>query len=719
MNNRFNSLKAGVLRNKFILFSVVFVLMIVQIFALFMVSERHKLGACDDEVNRELDRCVTNVDNLFENLTRVMISAKLDKEVITALSKPELTLVEAKQVNLQLSTYKTLISEIKNIYLYNSKQNIVYSTVSPLEPLDRFPFGKTREILQEGRLEGMSCIILDKADFGTEHYGRSSVFRLMMPCDHTTQDVIMADVDFDEMEDIFGAFESSMGAKVYIQSKEGDILYGAGGQEEPPMELLSVELEERQALRSYYGTKYLVTHKRSQQMDADIFSVIPEGNMQVDNFQARTLTMINVVIISVVLLFGALLTLFRYVRRIAKQNAEKVEMIKQNDIQESFLRKFEPITVCLHHPTAEEIEAGKQHIRELVPSVKNFEVALLRMDFVGVSDTPISLREKFNMIKQTEENLNCDFTAYAVYERENYVLFLLLEPDYDYVAKCRKLYRDCSEIFAAKNCEVYCYVSSMADFSKIHELYTEISNLSEYTFIYNRPMFLDFTILIQHSDEAELWIENGIASIRNNMITPTEDLWTQVDSFINNLRDVTPREAKQAVYTLYFVINQCVEQIRQEGSHNFGFDMLEYFPRISSLSSLDDAQDLFLELTENLQEQQTENDNNKYSLIVKRTREIVERRLADPMLCRSMIADEIGISKPYLGRIFKEVVGISLSDAINDMRLKVAEEQLVSTNRSIKDIIHDVGIVNQSYFTVLFKKKYGLSPSEYRDKRSN
>ena len=231
-------------------------------------------------------------------------------------------------------------------------------------------------------------------------------------------------------------------------------------------------------------------------------------------------------------------------------------------------------------------------------------------------------------------------------------------------------------------------------------------------------MFLDYTRVFQQTRENDGWIETEISGIKNNIMTPTEDLGAQMDTFINGLRDLSVKDAKQSIYALYLAIGQCAEQIRNEDM-SCSFDFLQYFPRFSALQSLDDARELFVEMAEQLQKQHNETDQSKYAMIAKRSLEIIEQRLADPTLCRSMIADEIGISKPYLGRIFKEMVGISMSDAINDMRLKTAEEQLVSSNKSIKEIINDVGIVNQSYFTVMFKKKYGLSPSEYRNKKSN
>lgn len=68
-------------------------------------------------------------------------------------------------------------------------------------------------------------------------------------------------------------------------------------------------------------------------------------------------------------------------------------------------------------------------------------------------------------------------------------------------------------------------------------------------------------------------------------------------------------------------------------------------------------------------------------------------------------------------RMFKQYTSTSPIAYLNDYRLRVAALALKSTTKSITDIASDCGFENQSYFTLLFKKKYNISPLKYR-KRS-
>ncbi|MGG1534385.1 helix-turn-helix transcriptional regulator [Brevibacillus agri] len=73
-----------------------------------------------------------------------------------------------------------------------------------------------------------------------------------------------------------------------------------------------------------------------------------------------------------------------------------------------------------------------------------------------------------------------------------------------------------------------------------------------------------------------------------------------------------------------------------------------------------------------------------------------------------------GISKFYLIRLFKEYVGQTPSQYIADYRLRQAERLLRKTPNEVTDIAFEVGFGSLSTFERLFKKKYGMTASEFR-----
>ncbi len=78
------------------------------------------------------------------------------------------------------------------------------------------------------------------------------------------------------------------------------------------------------------------------------------------------------------------------------------------------------------------------------------------------------------------------------------------------------------------------------------------------------------------------------------------------------------------------------------------------------------------------------------------------------------ISSDIGISKYYLHRLFTEINGITPLGYLTSIRLEKAKNLLQYSNNSILDIAISCGFDNTPYFSNLFKKHIGLSPSQFR-----
>lgn len=80
----------------------------------------------------------------------------------------------------------------------------------------------------------------------------------------------------------------------------------------------------------------------------------------------------------------------------------------------------------------------------------------------------------------------------------------------------------------------------------------------------------------------------------------------------------------------------------------------------------------------------------------------------------AMISNAVGLSEIHASRIFKKEVGMGIVEYINDKKMDVAMELLKNPDLKIKDVALSIGIQDQLYFNKLFKKRFEVSPSEYR-----
>lgn len=82
------------------------------------------------------------------------------------------------------------------------------------------------------------------------------------------------------------------------------------------------------------------------------------------------------------------------------------------------------------------------------------------------------------------------------------------------------------------------------------------------------------------------------------------------------------------------------------------------------------------------------------------------------------VAKYVGFSKSYFSTYFKENLGFSVSDFILRCKLEEGRRLLQFTNKSISTISTFLCFSSQSHFQTAFKKQFGMTPNEYRRKRS-
>lgn len=76
------------------------------------------------------------------------------------------------------------------------------------------------------------------------------------------------------------------------------------------------------------------------------------------------------------------------------------------------------------------------------------------------------------------------------------------------------------------------------------------------------------------------------------------------------------------------------------------------------------------------------------------------------------VAEHVGITTVYLSRLFKSEVGVGFSEYLQNYRLERAKELLLTSN-NIKEAALESGFHNYTYFLTQFKKRTGLTPSQY------
>lgn len=100
---------------------------------------------------------------------------------------------------------------------------------------------------------------------------------------------------------------------------------------------------------------------------------------------------------------------------------------------------------------------------------------------------------------------------------------------------------------------------------------------------------------------------------------------------------------------------------------------------------------------------------DKLKLIIK----YVENNYANLITIEEM-SELCGFSQSHFMKFFKSNMDVSFIEYLNNYRLTIASRLLISSSSSILAIALESGFDNLSYFNRLFKKRYDMTPSEFR-----
>lgn len=113
--------------------------------------------------------------------------------------------------------------------------------------------------------------------------------------------------------------------------------------------------------------------------------------------------------------------------------------------------------------------------------------------------------------------------------------------------------------------------------------------------------------------------------------------------------------------------------------------------------------------------QKVNNYNNKsLKLILRKAIDYIHEHYNEPVTLNE-VAENIYVSTFYISRMFKKELGKSFVDYLNDVRIEKAKELLRDVKYKTYEVAELVGIADAHYFSKLFKKYSGMTPSEYRE----
>lgn len=114
--------------------------------------------------------------------------------------------------------------------------------------------------------------------------------------------------------------------------------------------------------------------------------------------------------------------------------------------------------------------------------------------------------------------------------------------------------------------------------------------------------------------------------------------------------------------------------------------------------------------------EELEEKDKKYHHDIEMAVDYIEKNYASYISLES-VAEQVFLNPVYLSYLFKKVTGVKFTEYLNDYRMKKAVELLENSSLKIGEISTNIGYKDSRYFSEVFKKKMGMTPNEYRNKK--
>lgn len=161
--------------------------------------------------------------------------------------------------------------------------------------------------------------------------------------------------------------------------------------------------------------------------------------------------------------------------------------------------------------------------------------------------------------------------------------------------------------------------------------------------------------------------------------------------------------------SIYFCVGDFLEGIKLDRN-----DIEPPDTAADTMRSRDNVTKYVIKIINHALKLKEEASGGKYNDIVNEAMRYIEKNYSDEKLSLNLLASHVNFSPNHLSMIFSQQTGHTFIKYLTDFRMNKAKELLMYTSKRSSEISMEVGYKDPHYFSYLFKKTQGMTPTQYR-----
>lgn len=187
-----------------------------------------------------------------------------------------------------------------------------------------------------------------------------------------------------------------------------------------------------------------------------------------------------------------------------------------------------------------------------------------------------------------------------------------------------------------------------------------------------------------------------------------------VGDFMDDVRSASFDEMMLAFVQLLILIVQTAKTMGAADHEDARMDIGFLSQQLYLKESMEEIEMWCMDLCEKSIGMRVQQSQQKNNWIVDKVLQYIHENYSNPALTVDTLVEVGGLSTNYMRKMFKDIVGRSMTVYLTEYRFKKAEELLLQTDLPANKIGEMVGFENTNYFYVSFKKHSGKTPDHFR-----